>query len=137
VEGSFERCREMSVSITDMEFCNSTASVNRFSVRTLLGYVRFYVWFNDIPFLQKLKKEDPIVCSAHASTLTYILAKEDTSRTIFSRFQDPRFQILKFWKQAHATHSMTSELPCRKIIWHDRILTRVIVFVTLVDKGQQ
>lgn len=93
MEGSFERGREMSVSITDMEFSNSTARVNRFSVRTLLGYVRFYAWFNDISFPQKLKKEESIVCSAHSSTFTYILAKEDTSRTIFSRFQDPRFQI--------------------------------------------
>lgn len=116
VEGSVERGREISVSITDVEFSNSSASVNRCSVRTPLRYVRFYVWFIDIPFLQKLKKEDPIVCSAHCSTLTYILAKEDTSRMIFSRLQDPGFQILKFLKQAHATHSTASEYRCRKII---------------------
>jgi len=29
----------------------------------------------------------------HSSTLTCILAKEDTSRTVFSRVQDARFQI--------------------------------------------
>ena len=80
--GFFERGREMSVSITDMEFSNSSSSVNRFSVRTLFRYVRFYIWFNDILFPQKLKKEDPILCSTHSSTLTYILAKEDNSRTI-------------------------------------------------------
>jgi hypothetical protein len=72
VEGAFEPGHEMSVSITDMEFSNSSASVNRFSVRTVLRYVTFYVWFSDIPFPQKLKKEDPIVCGAHSSTLTYI-----------------------------------------------------------------
>jgi hypothetical protein len=65
-ECSFERGREMSVSITDMEFSNSSSGVKRFSVRTLLRYVRFYVWFSDILFPQKLKKEDPI--HTHSST---------------------------------------------------------------------
>ena len=106
----------MSVSITDMELSSSSASVDRFSVRTLLRYVSFYVWFYDIPFPQKLKKEDPIGCSAHCSTLTFILEKEDNSRIVFSQFQDPMFQILKFLKQAWATHSMASEPRYRKII---------------------
>jgi len=50
VEDFFERGREMSVSIIDMEFSNSSSGVKRFSVRNLLRYVRFYVWFNDIIF---------------------------------------------------------------------------------------
>lgn len=91
MEGSFERGREISFFITDMELSNSRASFIRFAVRTVLGYVTFYVWFYDIPCPQKLKEEDPSVCSAHYSTLTTILAKEDISRTKFSRFQDPGF----------------------------------------------
>ena len=62
MEGSYEHGREISAYITDMEFSNSWDSVIEYPVRTLLRYVRFYVWFYNILFPQKLKKEDPPQC---------------------------------------------------------------------------